>query len=434
MANTFNAGVHPADKKGLSSAAGITVCPQPETVYLALAQHLGKPAIPVVEKGMAVKAGQLIARADGEISAPVFSSVSGTVADIVEKKTVTGYGVHIVIKNDFKNETFNFPPLSEPSADEIKARVKECGIVGLGGAGFPTAVKIAGKGADVYIINGAECEPYITCDYRIMLELTEEFIAGACMLSCAAGVETVTIAIEENKPDAIAHIQGFLQKNPKYKAEVCVLKTKYPQGAEKQLIYAVTKRKVPLGKLPLNVGVLVSNVHTALSTYYAVKDGRPLYKRVMTVSGKGVKKPSNMWVPCGTLYKDIIAAAGGLENGENIVKMISGGPMMGFTVDTDEIASTKTTGSLLLLTKDEAFTGEPNPCINCGKCAKACPMRLMPMYIDMYALAGNSTNAVKYGARNCIECGCCAFVCPAKRPLVQSIRLAKKKVQSMGGK
>ncbi len=430
---TFKAGVHPPQGKSLSENEHIRVMPAPKTVYLPLSQHSGRPAKECVAVGDAVKAGQKIAAADGPISADVFSSVSGKVTAIVERETATGYCKHIVIENDGKDERTEFPPLENPTADEIKNRLRECGLVGMGGAGFPTAVKLSpNERVDTFIINAAECEPYITCDHRIMLEYTEQFVRGAVILAKGAGLKEVIIAVEDNKSDAIDKINEFIAREA-VPAKTVKLRSKYPQGAEKQLIYAVTGRKVPTGKLPSAVGVLVNNVHTALSAYYAVKEGQPLYKRVMTVTGGGVKQPSNLWVAGGTRYKEIIEFCGGLSDKET-VKMISGGPMMGFAVGSDEISVAKTSSCLLLLTKDEAFTGEPKPCINCGKCAKACPMRLMPMFIDKFALAGDDKNAVKYGARNCIECGSCAFVCPAKRPLVQSIRRAKKSAQAKGVK
>ncbi len=430
---TFRAGVHPPQSKSPSKSEQIRVMPAPETVYISLSQHLGKPAVECVAVGETVKAGQKIASADGFISADVFSSVSGKVTAIAERETATGYAKHIVIENDGLNECVEFTPLTDPTPSEIKDRLRESGIVGMGGAGFPTAVKLSPQDkVDTFIINAAECEPYITCDYRIMLDYTEQFVRGAVLLAKAAGLNEVIIAAEDNKTDALEKVDAFIA-NSSLPVRTVKLKAKYPQGAEKQLIYAVTGRKVPVGKLPSSVGVLVDNVHTALSAYLAVTKGQPLYKRIMTVSGGGIKNPANIWVSGGTTYNKIIEFCGGLSEKET-VKMISGGPMMGFAVDSDEISTTKTSSCLLLLTKDEAFTGSPQPCINCGKCAKACPMRLMPMYIDKFALAGDVKNAVKYGALNCIECGSCAYTCPAKRPLVQSIKRAKKRARDLGVK
>ena len=428
---TFRAGIHPPQSKSPSKDSKIEVMPAPETVYISLSQHLGKPALPCVEVGQAVKAGQKIGDADGFISSDVFSSVSGTVSAIAERPTATGYAKHIVIQNDGKNESVEFEPLLDPTADEIKSRIRQCGIVGMGGAGFPTSVKLSPQDKiDTFIINAAECEPYITCDYRIMLDYTEQFVRGAVILAKAAGLKEVIIAAEDNKADALNKIDAFIKESG-LPAKTVRLKSKYPQGAEKQLIFAVTGRKVPVGKLPASVGVLVDNVHTALSSYLAVTKGQPLYHRIMTVTGGGIKNPANIWVAGGTRYKDIIEFCGGVSEKET-VKMISGGPMMGFAVSTDEISTTKTSSCLLMMTDDEAFTGAPQSCINCGRCAKSCPMRLMPMYIDKFALGDDVKKAVKYGALNCIECGCCAYVCPAKRPLVQSVRLAKKHAREMG--
>lgn len=426
LTNTFKRGVHPHSFKWMTAGVETRVMPAPETVYIPVSQHIGKPAVPVVAPGDAVKRGQKIAAADGTLSAPVFSSVSGTVKGIETRVTAGGKCAHIVIANDGRYDTVSLPVLTDPTKEEIIRRVADCGIVGMGGAGFPTAVKLDHKtSVDTFIINAAECEPFITCDYRLLTEQTAAVLDGALLLAKAAGVNHATIAIEDNKRDAAELVAKYIADN-NLNAETVIVKTKYPQGAEKQLVYAVTGRKVPVGKLPGAVGCIVCNVHTAFSTHQAVRKGQPLYERYMTVSGQGVKTPSNLLVAVGTLYADAIAFCGG--DGEP-VKLISGGPMMGVAVAGAELAVTKTSGSLLLLTRDEAFTGQPGPCINCGKCAKACPMRLMPMYIDGCILAGDVDGSVKYGAKNCIECGCCAYVCPAKRPLVQSIRLAKKKIK-----
>jgi electron transport complex protein RnfC len=433
LQSTFKHGVHPAANKGLSDKKNIVFMPPPSVVYISTAQHIGKAAKPLVAKGDRVIEGRKIGEADGFVSAPVFSSVTGTVREIKTLNTPLSRAEHIVIERDeTSEETFRFKPLAEKerTGENILQRIQECGIVGMGGAGFPTHVKLRPKDkVDTFIINAAECEPYITCDYRILLEYTEPFLRGALYMAKAVGLNKVYIGIEDNKADAANFVAGVAAEK-KYDVEVVTLKSKYPQGAEKQLIYAMTGRKVPTGALPSKVGVVVDNVHTALSVCLAVEDGQPLYKRIMTVSGDAVNEPKNFWAAGGSLYSDIIAFCGGVKDGENApVKLISGGPMMGIAVSDDEIASTKTTSCLLLLSEKEAFTGQPQPCINCGKCAAACPMRLMPMYIDSYILNGDVGGAVKYGAKNCIECGCCAFACPAKRPLVQSIRLAKKKAR-----
>ena len=436
MQLTFKGGVHPASNKGLSDKKNIEYMSAPKTVYIPLSQHIGKPATPVVAVGDRVLMGQKIGEADGFVSAHVFSSVTGTVKAIEKRQGVLSSVEHIVIERDGeaeKTERFRLPVLETRDKEHILERIKESGIVGMGGAGFPTHVKLSPKEpVDTFIINAAECEPYITCDYRIMLEYTEQFLRGALYMAKAVGLDKVYIGIEDNKTDAAEFVARVAREN-NYNVEVRVLKTKYPQGAEKQLIYAMTGRKVKTGGLPSGVGVVVDNVHTALSVALAVEDGQTLYKRIMTVTGGAVVEPKNFWCYSGSTYDDAISFCGGAKEGDDVpVKLISGGPMMGISVSDETIACTRTTSCLLLLTKDEAFTGSLHPCINCGKCAGVCPMRLMPMYIDSYILAGDVRGAVKYGAKDCIECGSCAYICPAKRPLVQSIRLAKAKARSSG--
>lgn len=430
--NTFPHGIHPPGHKERTAEMPIAYLPEPEIVYIPLLQHVGKEAVPVVGKGDTVKVGQKIGEADGSISAPVFSSVSGEVIGVEKRVTATGHCMHVVIRSDGAFEEITSEPLRNPSSGQILRRIAECGIVGQGGAGFPTAVKLSPKEKiDTFIINGAECEPYLTCDCRVMTEYAKEFLHGARYMACALGLDMFYVAVEDNKTEAARILQDTLLQE-KINAEVVLCRTKYPQGAEKQLIYAVTKRKVRVGKLPASVGVIVSNVQTALSVYYAVAEGIRSYRRVLTVSGGGVKSPGNFWVRTGTRVSEILAACGGI--GEDAVKMIFGGPMMGFAHSEGDIAVSKTTGGILLLTQEEAFTGEGSSCINCAACARACPMHLMPMYIDGCILSGDEAGAEKYGAMNCIECGSCAYVCPAHRPLVQSIRLAKKKIRARGSK
>ena len=430
MQNLFRGGVHPDEMKELTEDKAVSVMPCPDTVYVSLTQHIGKPAKAVVAAGSEVKMGELIAQADGVISANVYSPVSGVVKGVELRPTPSGKCEHIVIENDKKYTETRLEPLSDPTAEQIINRITAAGIVGMGGAGFPSGVKMkSNKPVDTLIINAAECEPYITCDARIMTDYTEEFVSGAKLLYKALGLSEVHIGIEDNKMPVVEHLNAYLSEKGCSDVIIHVLKTKYPQGAEKQLIYSVTGRKVPLGALPNAVGVVVSNVHSALSTHYAVREGIPLYKRIMTVTGKGIANPANLWVANGTLYNDVIEFLGGIKEGANVVKMINGGPMMGVAVSGGTIACTKTTSCLLLMTDEEAFTGKPSPCINCAKCASVCPMRLMPMYMDLYSRARDLDTAVKYGLSNCIECGCCTFICPAKRTLVQSFRLAKKQLR-----
>ena len=416
--------------KGLTANESVTVMPAPATLYVPLSQHIGKSAVAVVSPGQRVKAGELIGQADGAISSNVYSPVSGTVKSIEKRPTPTGKAEHIVIENDGLYEETRLDPLVDPTPQQITDRITLAGIVGLGGAGFPTGVKLKSPvPVDTLIINGAECEPYITCDTRIMIEYAREFVSGARMLAQSLGLDKAYIGIEDNKTEAIAAINNYIAGSGSDDIIVTVLPTKYPQGAEKQLVYGVTGRKIPTGALPSAVGVVVANVHTAFSTYFAVTEGIPLYKRIMTVTGGGITNPRNLWVSTGTLYNDVIEYCGGLKEGARVVKMINGGPMMGTAVSGGTIACTKTTGCLLLMTDEEAFTGKPSPCINCGRCARVCPMRLMPMYIDLYTRAGDVDTAVRYGLNNCIECGSCTFICPAKRTLVQSFRLAKKQLK-----
>ncbi len=417
----FKNGIHPSDRKNLTGNKKIEIFSAPETLYIPLLQHIGMPCTALVKEGDAVKAGQLIGTNDKALSSNIYCSVSGTVTGFKNLPTAAGgQWQHIIIKNDFKYEEINLPPLDNPSPEEILARIKEAGIVGMGGASFPTYVKLSppkAKKIDTLIINGAECEPYITCDYRIMLEYTQELVKGIKLIAETLGITNIFIGIEDNKPAAIEKLKGIEG------IKVIPLKTKYPQGAEKQLIYSITKRKVPLGGLPMDVGCVADNVHTAYSVYQAVYEGKPSYQRIVTVSGKAVEKSGNYIIRTGTPYS-FIAETCGLKS--QPAKVISGGPMMGFSVFNLDMVVNKATSSILFLTQDEINTAPAETCINCGRCARACPMFLMPMYIDSSTLTGDYKNAKRYGAADCIECGCCAYVCPAKRPLVQSIRLAKK--------
>ena len=420
---TFKKGIHFPDMKYLAKDKPIEPMPPSEHYFVAVSQHIGAPAKPVVEVGATVAAGTLIARADGMISANVFSPVSGTVAGIETRKNKQGANAPFIhIKNDFKNREEFMPPADASDARAVRERIGEAGIVGLGGAGFPTLVKLSpSKPVDILIINAAECEPYLTCDYRVMLDRTEEFVKGVKILSSCLGVARTVIGIEENKMEAYEKLRAFDG------FELILLEKKYPQGGEKQLIYACCGRVVPAKALPMDVGVVVQNVATALAVYEAVEKGKPLYERVVTVSGKGVAEPKNLLVKTGTLFEEALDFCGGIS--EDTQKLIAGGPMMGTSLYDASGVFTKTDSGLLALTGEEANVSQPSNCISCGACARACPMNLMPMYIDFYALAGDFKTSEKYGTNHCIECGCCANVCPAKRPLVQSIRLAKAKLR-----
>ena len=429
MRFTFKRGVHPAGYKELTKDIALVDFPTSDVVSIPLSQHIGAPAAPVVEIGAAVKVGTLIGKAAGFVSANVYSSVSGTVKGFETKRTAIGSRVsHVVIENDGQYEEAFLEPLLSPTRDEIKARIAEAGIVGMGGATFPTHVKFSPKTpVDVLIINAAECEPYITCDYRLCLEKAKEIVEGVKYMMIALDVKEAYIGIEDNKPDAIAtlnEVAGDLIR-------VVPLVTKYPQGAEKQLIYSITKRVVPEGALPAEVGCVVDNAHTAFAIYEAVALGKPSFMRAMTVSGMACERPGNFWVRNGVTYEEIASYCGITDQAK---KVISGGPMMGFA-QADLLPSCgKGTSSLLFLTDDEISDGDKpiSACINCASCASHCPMHLMPMFIERAVDAEDAAEAKKLHALSCLECGCCSYVCPACRPLVTSMRRAKKLIKEKG--
>ena len=427
MIYTFKRGVHPRGNK-ITAESPLEDLSTPNKVCIPLSQHIGAPAQPVVSVGDRVKAGTLIGKAGGFVSANVYSSVSGEVKGFRILPTAPGgWCNHVEIENDGLYEAVTLPILDNPSQKEIIDRIQEAGIVGMGGATFPTHVKLSPKKpVDVLIINAAECEPYITCDYRLLMENTADFIRGVLLLKKALNAEKAYIGIEKNKPDAIAKLTAECP------AEITVIpcKVKYPQGAEKQLIYSVTRRKVPCGGLPADVGCVVDNVHTAYSVCRAVKYGEPCYMRAMTVSGRGINKGGNYWVRNGVSYQYIHDQVDdeSLSTSEH-VKIISGGPMMGFAQPSMEVRTSKGSSSLLFLTEDEITNQPSTACINCAGCAKVCPMHLMPMKIEDAVLSGDWEDAKGWGVLNCIECGSCAYNCPAKRPLTQAIRLGKKTIK-----
>lgn len=421
----FSRGVHVPDKKGASAGKAIEVLPAPETVSLSVCMGIGKPATPIVAVGDRVKMGQLIAEAAGPISGNVHASVSGEVVAIGEKQNATGgTETHIDIKNDGAYETAYLPPLgADATADDLKKRAAEAGLVGMGGAGFPTAVKLAPRTpVDTLVVNGAECEPYLTCDHRLMIEHTDEIVRGMRYFAKALGIDRILIGIEANKPDCIAAFEAYED------VQVVELKKQYPMGGEKQLIYCTTKRKVPAGKLPADAGCDVQNVATCFAMCEAVEQGKPLIERVMTVSGGGVNEAKNLLVKLGTPLTAVVEACGGAK--DDVVKLVSGGPMMGFAIVGLESTTKKTSGGLLLLRAEETSFASPTHCLSCGKCADVCPMHLMPMNTVFYTKAGDYEGAAQMGGvLNCIECGACAYVCPAKQPIIQNIRLAKAELR-----
>lgn len=415
---TFRRGVHPKGNK-LTARVAFEVMDVPEIVTIPLSQHIGSEAKPTVAIGDKVKAGSLIGAAQPGCSANVHSSVSGEVIGIKEIENVFGRKArHIAIKNDALYEEERLTSLDNPSGEDIVKRIFDSGIVGLGGATFPTAIKF-GKKVSTLIINGAECEPYITCDHRLMVEYTEAIMQGISFAKTACGASKVYIGVESNKPDAIHHLQSAASDNE----EVVPLKTKYPQGGEKQLIYALTGAVVPEGGLPADVDCLVISIATCFAIYEACALGKPLYGRFMTVAGGGITNGRNIYVRNGVPLSYIAEKLGA---NQDYIKAIAGGPMMGIALDSLDICTTKGINSLLLLAPYEINCLPHSVCINCAKCASVCPMRLMPMFIDANVQAERYSEAKRYGALACIECGSCAYICPAKRPLVQSIRVAKK--------
>lgn len=433
---TFVGGIHPYDGKDLSKDKPIRdVLPKGELVY-PLSQHIGAPATAVVKKGDKVLVGQKIAEATGFVSAPVYASVSGTVKAVEPRRVVTGDNVmSIVIENDGAYEEIEWPaikPYEELTREEKIEMIKEAGIVGMGGAGFPTFIKLSPKEPEkieYVIVNCAECEPYLTSDYRKMLEEPEKLISGLkvslSLFDNARGI----LAIEDNKPDCIELLRKMTKDEPKI--AVKALKTKYPQGSERHLVYAVTGRAINSSQLPADAGCVVNNVDTVIAIHNAVKEGRPLMYRIVTVTGDAITEPCNFRVRIGTNYNELVEEAGGFK--EKPVKIISGGPMMGFGIFDLNLPVTKSSSALLCLTKDEVSAMEPSACINCGKCVEVCPGRVVPSRLADYAEHYNEEAFVKNNGMECCECGCCSYVCPAKRPLTQVIKsmrkmqLAKKK-------
>jgi len=434
MLKTFKkGGVHPHENK-LSAYKAVEVLPPPQKVYIPLGQSLGAPAKPLVDKGSDVKTGQLIAKGESFISANVHSSVSGKVVKIDDITDPSGYrrkAVYIDTVGDEWVETIDrsatIEHVCELSQKEIISKINEMGIVGLGGATFPSHVKLLvpeGRKAETLIINGVECEPYLTADHRLMIEKGEEILVGVTILMKALGVSKAIIGIESNKPDAISHMQDLAKS---FKGvEIIGLKVKYPQGAEKQLIKAVTGREVPSQKLPIEVGCVVNNVGTAFAVYEAVQKNKPLFERVVTVTGDNVSRPSNFMVRIGTPIAELIEKAGGIP--ENTGKILSGGPMMGKALNSAEIPVVKGTSGILLFPEGESKRMKVQNCIRCAKCVLACPMGLEPYLLEREVNAAVWDEAESDRIMDCMECGSCQFTCPSGRPLLDYLRLGKNKV------
>jgi electron transport complex protein RnfC len=433
-AETFKGGIHPPEHKDFTENLAIEKLPIPKTVIIPLVQHIGAPCEPIVKVKEQVKVGQKIANMQGFVSAPIHAPVSGTVKKIGEREISSGNKcICIEIESDEQDEWFNEPlnrSLDDLSSSEIVDVMRESGIVGMGGAGFPTHVKFSlpeDVNVDTIILNGAECEPYLTCDYRLMIENGEEVAFGLQAMMKAINVKNGIIAIENNKPEAIKNMKSIT--NDIEGIRVVELKTKYPQGGEKQLIDAVLKRRVPSGKLPMHVGVVVNNIHTAYSTGVAVKTGLPLVERVLTISGQGVNEPKNVLVRFGMLYEEILEYCGGLK--ESTKKIVVSAPMTGFAQYRLDFPIDKRTSGVVALTENEVDLTPESPCIRCGRCVDVCPINLVPSKLDALARLGKFAKANEYHIMDCIECSSCAYICPAHRHLVQSIVSGKNAVRAM---
>jgi len=427
-------GVHPDDQK-ISAGIAITSLPIPKVVTIPITQHIGAPAKIIVQRGDMVKTGQIIATHEGFVSSNIHASASGRIGVIEEVMDSSGFkhtAISIRVKGDDWQENID---LTETLVEEIKldpkeivARIMEAGVVGMGGAAFPSHVKLSvpeGKHVDYLLINGVECEPYLTADHRLMLEKPKEIIVGIKILMKALGVAKAIIGIEDNKQDAIELFRELLKNESGITVEA--LEVHYPQGGEKQLIQALLNREVPSGGLPADAGAIVHNVGTTYAIYQAVQKNKPLVERVVTVTGKSVKQPSNFLVRIGTPVIDLLIAAGGVP--EDTGKIVSGGPMMGKAIADLDVPVAKGTSGILLIPQDEAKRAEVYNCLHCGKCIEACPMGLEPYRLLLMSKKGNNQRAKEEHILDCIECGSCSFVCPSNRPILDYIRLGKTQIR-----
>jgi electron transport complex protein RnfC len=437
MLKTFpKGGVHPHENK-LTSSKAIKKLPIPKIVYVPVSQHIGIPSIIIVERKEKVEIGQVIAKSGGYVSSNIHSPVAGTVTKLDKIIDSSGYKKQcIVIRTDAKNssnfEVVEFPLKKEIelSPSEILQQITDCGIVGLGGATFPSHVKLIikeDKKIDCLIVNGVECEPYLTADHRLMLEKADEIIVGIKILMRALHIKKTIIGVENNKKDAIAVFKKLLNTNDGI--QIAALNVKYPQGSEKQLVKAILKREVPKNGLPIDVGVIVHNVGTVFAIYEAVQYNKPLIERVVTVTGKKLENPSNYWVKIGTPIKNLIDEVGGLPEGTR--KIVNGGPMMGKAIKNTDIPVTKGTSGVLLISEDEAIRKEVENCIRCGECVFVCPMGLEPFLLMNLSEKGLYERASSEDIMTCIECGSCSYVCPSNRPLLDYIRFGKSIVKKL---
>jgi Na+-translocating ferredoxin:NAD+ oxidoreductase subunit C len=437
MLKTFpKGGIHPAENKMAANAA-IQTLPTPKQVAIPIAQHIGAPAQPIVKRGDTVKTGTLIAKAAGFVSANIHSSVSGTVKKIDDVLDSSGYKktcIIIDVDGDEWEENINRDPglIKDISAnpEEIRQKVMDAGIVGLGGATFPTHVKLSvpeGKKVEYLVINAVECEPYLTADHRVMLEKAHEIMIGTSLLMKALKVNKAIIGVENNKPDAIELLTKTAREYTGI--QIDALKVQYPQGGEKQLIKAVLDREVPSGGLPLDVGCVVQNVGTAIAVYEAVQKNKPLIERVVTVTGKSVKNPVNLMVRIGTSANELIQAAGGLP--EDTGKVVNGGPMMGKAISDTDVPVTKGTSGILIFSQNESKRPKVHNCIRCARCTFVCPQGLEPFNLKNIAVVSNWEKLEKEHVMDCIECGSCSYTCPAGVPLLDYIRLGKSTVSQI---
>ncbi|SFR63387.1 electron transport complex subunit RsxC [Anaeromicropila populeti] len=431
-AATFLGGVHPFEGKDLSKDLPIKIVQPKGELVFPMSQHIGAPAKPIVEVGQQILVGQKIGEASGFVSANICSSVSGTVKAIEPRLTVSGaMSQSIIVENDNKYEKVKGfgekRELKKLSKEEIRTYIKEAGIVGMGGAGFPTHIKLTPKddtSIDYVIVNGAECEPYLTSDYRMMLEEPEKIVNGLKVILQLFEKAQGIISIEDNKPEAIKKIQELVKNEDRI--SVKVLKTKYPQGAERQLIYASTGRKINSSMLPSDVGCVVNNIDSVISVYMAVCESTPLIRRIVTVTGDAIKTPQNFNVRTGTIYEELVEEAGGFTT--EPAKVVSGGPMMGMALFDLHVPVTKTSSALLCLTKDQVAEHEPTNCIRCGRCVAACPSKLIPQKMLEYSDHFDDEGFQKLYGMECYECGSCTYVCPAKRRLTQSFKQTRRSI------